>query len=104
MPAPPIDTSYPGWQRQAEFQRPCKRCGAKLYFVRSRQTDKLIPYTESGISHFEDCPYADEFSKGSTATRPVNACMPPPPPPKPKPAPQQADLFGNIARPRYGVD
>ena len=57
MPAPRIDTTVPGWQRQAEFQRPCKLCGAQIYFIRSHQSDKLIPYTEAGISHFEDCPY-----------------------------------------------
>lgn len=103
MPAPRLDTSVPGWQRQAEFQRACRRCGAQLYFVRSRQTDRLIPYTDSGISHFEDCPFADEFSK-KTSNQPANASTTPPPPPQPKPAPQQAGLFGDKATTHYGVD
>ncbi len=65
MPAPRIDTTIEGWKRQAEFQRACKACGADLYFIRSRESDKLIPYTEAGISHFEDCPNASDFSKSS---------------------------------------
>jgi hypothetical protein len=103
MPAPPIDTTVPGWQRQAEFQRPCKKCGAQLFFIRSKQSDKLIPYTESGISHFLDCPFADDFSKSKAAAAPAPPA-PPPAPPQPKPAPQQAGLFGPTSATRYGVD
>ena len=45
-----------------EFSRPCRACGAMIYFVRTRE-GKLNPYTAAGISHFADCPKAAQFQK-----------------------------------------
>ena len=42
--------------------RPCKACAATLYFVRTN-LGVVIPYSEAGISHFIDCPNADQFSR-----------------------------------------
>jgi hypothetical protein len=100
MPAPRIDTSVPNWKQQAEFQRPCKKCGAPLYFVRSKQTDKHIPYTEAGISHFEDCPFANDFSRSAqpaNSATATNLVAPPPTPAKP----QQDSLFGGHSQTDY---
>src|SRR5690606_28521502 len=44
-------------------KRPCKACGAQLYFVRNPKTGGLIPYTAGGYSHFRDCPAADKFGR-----------------------------------------
>ncbi len=63
MPVPRIDTSDPNWKRQAEVTKNCDACGVPLWLIRSRVSDKLIPYTEAGISHFEDCPNASDFSR-----------------------------------------
>ncbi len=46
----------------AQLRRPCKRCGAALYFLR-HSTGNLVPYTEDGINHFLNCPQAAEFRK-----------------------------------------
>ncbi len=43
-------------------QRPCRRCGRPLYFVRLK-SGKLAPYTGEGVDHFVDCPYADTFRR-----------------------------------------
>ena len=62
--------SWQNWVEQAlkplaESTRPCSKCGAKLYFIRTR-TGGLIPYTTFGYTHFIDCPFAMEFKKGGT--------------------------------------
>lgn len=40
----------------------CKGCGAALYWVKHKN-GKKVPYTESGLNHFVDCPAADRFRK-----------------------------------------
>jgi len=42
--------------------RPCKSCGATLYFVK-HNTGKSAPYTIDGVNHFVNCESADSFRK-----------------------------------------
>lgn len=50
----------------AELIRPCKRCSAPLYFVRS-QRGTVIPFTTDGRNHFTNCPHASEFHRSKRA-------------------------------------
>lgn len=52
----------------AEAKRPCKACGAELYFVR-HHTGKVAPYTIDGLNHFINCPQAQRFHKVAGDTR-----------------------------------
>lgn len=40
----------------------CKKCGADIWFMTTYKGNQ-IPYNEDGITHFADCPFADEFRK-----------------------------------------
>lgn len=40
----------------------CKKCGRDIWFVTTRH-GKQAPYTPAGISHFADCPHAEEFRR-----------------------------------------
>jgi hypothetical protein len=46
-----------------EASRPCKACGVQLYFIRSKSTQALIPFDESGRNHFTNCPEAARFKQ-----------------------------------------
>lgn len=46
----------------AVFVRPCKSCGATIYFVLSREGFK-IPYTADGVNHFKNCTHLERFSR-----------------------------------------
>ena len=46
----------------AESRRPCKACGAELYFVRHRNGN-LAPYTADGVNHFATCKEAERFRR-----------------------------------------
>lgn len=39
------------------------RCGATMFWI-THITGKKAPYTEAGLIHFVDCPFADDFHKG----------------------------------------
>ena len=39
----------------ADHVRPCRFCGATLYFVR-HHNGGMTPLTAEGINHFRDCP------------------------------------------------
>jgi len=43
--------------------RPCKKCGRKIWFVKSKN-GKAMPVTDEALSHFADCPGANGFRKG----------------------------------------
>lgn len=49
----------------AEDKRLCKGCHELLFFVRHRN-GRLTPYTEAGLNHFIDCPYAKKFKRPTT--------------------------------------
>ena len=38
----------------------CKACGADIWWMKTRN-GKVAPYTKHGVSHFMDCPKAEEF-------------------------------------------
>lgn len=38
----------------------CKGCGSPIYWVRHKN-GRVGPYSENGLSHFIDCPKADQF-------------------------------------------
>lgn len=40
----------------------CTRCGQKIFFLKTK-SGRLMPTTLKLISHFADCPLADEFRK-----------------------------------------
>lgn len=44
-----------------ESVRPCKACGAQLYFIRNRNSGAATPFTLDGFNHFENCPAASQF-------------------------------------------
>lgn len=46
----------------AAFSRPCKVCGAPLWFVRTSAA-QLMPYTDNATPHWADCPGADELRR-----------------------------------------
>lgn len=46
----------------AEEIRPCRACGAHLYFVR-HSNGKLAPYDFEGVNHFVRCPNAAHFKR-----------------------------------------
>jgi hypothetical protein len=50
-------------QHIAEFERPCKACHAKLYFVRHKKSGAITPYTANGLNHFIACPSAPAFRR-----------------------------------------
>lgn len=60
----------------ATDERPCRRCGAHLAFVR-HANGRTAPYTLDGVNHFANCPNATEFRAPNAA-----AIAPPPPPPQ----------------------
>lgn len=43
--------------------RRCKRCGRTIYMLPMRESGKVAPYTDDAVSHFADCPHADEFRR-----------------------------------------
>lgn len=44
----------------------CSRCHATIFWLR-HSNGKAAAYTEAGLNHFVDCPYADEFkTKGGS--------------------------------------
>ncbi len=47
-------------------RKECKACGAAIYFVASPK-GKRIPYTEDGVSHFADCPHANNFRRAANS-------------------------------------
>ncbi len=53
--------------KTAEEIRPCRACGAKLFFVRHFGTGALCPYTEMAVSHFTDCPHPERFGRKAQA-------------------------------------
>lgn len=58
--------------------RPCKLCGATLYFL-PLNTGKVAPYTADGENHFANCPHASQFRKrGRPAQRPLIETAPVP--------------------------
>lgn len=40
----------------------CRGCPATIYMVRHKN-GAIAPYTAAGISHFADCPAANQFSR-----------------------------------------
>lgn len=44
-------------EAMSEETRPCRRCGQAIYFVRLARSKTLTPYTEDGVSHFQNCPH-----------------------------------------------
>lgn len=40
----------------------CKACGAEIWWVK-HHSGKKAPYTVEGISHFADCPHAEQFRR-----------------------------------------
>lgn len=48
--------------RIAEEKRPCRACGTPLWFIRTR-AGKLLPMCADGVSHFANCPNADQFRR-----------------------------------------
>lgn len=48
----------------AETVRPCRACGAMLYFLRTKN-GKQAPYTATGLNHFADCPQRAQFKGGA---------------------------------------
>jgi len=64
MNLPPIEERLAKLLSLAAYEtRPCKACGAVLYFVRHHATGKAAPYTADGVNHFIACPAADSFRK-----------------------------------------
>lgn len=53
----------------AEFERPCKACSARLFFVRHRN-GKITPYTKQAVNHFINCPGAAEFRAKKSEVKP----------------------------------
>lgn len=47
----------------ASVIRPCKACGAELFFVLHPASGKQAPYTAGGVNHFIGCPNAKEFKR-----------------------------------------
>lgn len=45
----------------------CKKCGADILFCKTT-AGKWMPVTLSFISHFSDCPYANNFRKPKDET------------------------------------
>lgn len=63
MNLPPIEERLAKLLSLAAYEiRPCKACGATLYFVK-HCTGKSAPYTADGINHFINCESADSFRK-----------------------------------------
>ncbi len=40
----------------------CRGCGKRIFWVIHRN-DKKVPYTETGLNHFADCPAAKNFKR-----------------------------------------
>lgn len=40
----------------------CRSCGAEIWFVKTK-AGKSAPYTAEALSHFADCPGAQEFRR-----------------------------------------
>lgn len=85
FPASRLQLEVAHWK--FEFSRPCKRCKVSLEFHRT-PAGKLAPLETVVVdgkfllvSHFETCPFADEFKKSA------------PGPASPAPV-DQGDLFG----------
>lgn len=45
----------------AEEIRPCKKCRRLIYMLRMKTSGKLSPFTDDAVSHFSDCPHAEDF-------------------------------------------
>jgi Glu-tRNA(Gln) amidotransferase subunit E-like FAD-binding protein len=45
----------------AKEVRQCKRCRRTIYMLPMAKTGKLNPFTDDGVSHFSDCPHAEDF-------------------------------------------
>lgn len=43
--------------------RRCKRCGRTIYMLPMAKTGKVNPFTDDAVSHFSDCPNAEEFRR-----------------------------------------
>jgi hypothetical protein len=46
----------------------CRGCGAEIYWVHTKNMKKM-PVTIKGLSHFADCPKADQFRGGKHETK-----------------------------------
>jgi len=46
----------------AVLVRPCKACGATIYFVLGREGSK-IPYTADGENHYKNCTQPNRFGR-----------------------------------------
>lgn len=43
----------------------CKKCGRSQWFLRMAKTGSMNPMTDNALSHYVDCPHAQEFRKKS---------------------------------------
>lgn len=43
-------------------QKNCDACGRAIWFVRTER-GRFAPFTDDGVSHFADCPKADELRR-----------------------------------------
>lgn len=41
----------------------CKGCGKEIWWVVHPKTNKSMPINSEGLSHFADCPRAEDFKK-----------------------------------------
>ena len=41
--------------------RPCKACGRTIYMLPMTASGRLNPFTDDAVSHFSDCPNAEDF-------------------------------------------